>query len=121
MLRILKSKQIVMVNDRAPGKHIARLIRIQRVTKLFPVDKIVAHGVSPVHISPVEPDRIVLEERVPAPLVIHKPVRVIQPSRLRRQVDRRSHRIIRQSGLFFAEAKALSRFMDNLDVESLEA
>ena len=61
-------------------------IRSQRRRKIFPVQKIVAHRMSPVHRSPLGIIRIILVEHMIFSAIIRKPIGIVQPARAHGQM-----------------------------------
>ena len=121
MLVFLESEQVVGVDNRAARVHIAIRIGKQDVAALLPMYKIIADRVSPVHISPLESDRIMLEEQVISPLVTAETVRVIEPAVFCGEMQLRAQIILDRYGGKLREAEALSRLVADFDVKAVEA
>ena len=79
----------VIHRDRTAGEAavpVISFIRSQRRRKIFPVQKIVAHRMSPVHRSPLGIIRIILVEHMIFSAIIRKPIGIIQPARAHGQM-----------------------------------
>ena len=53
---------VVPIDYRRTAEHRAEFVRIERFIEFFPLQKIAAHGVAPVHVAPFAAIRIVLKE-----------------------------------------------------------
>ena len=86
--------RIVHVHHRTAREHpVVEPLRIDRDRQLPPVHQVLAHRVTPVHIAPLHPVRIVLVVQVPEPLVEHQPVGVVIPPPPGREMELRPQRL----------------------------
>ena len=84
-----------MINYRTAGKHCAVHVKEHRFFLIFPVEKIRAHSVTPMHVAPQSAVGIVLVEKVVLSTVKAQTVRIVDPAALRCKVQLRA-----QDGLF---------------------
>ena len=81
--------KILMIDDSGTRKHSTQLIGVQRVLDLPPVNQIVADRMPPPHLSPGWRLNIVLEKEVPDTVMVHEPVRIVDPVFAGREVKLR--------------------------------
>ena len=84
-----------MIDYCTAGKHCAVHVKEHRFFLIFPVEKIRAHGVTPMHVAPQSAVGIVLVEKVILSAVKAQTVRIVDPAALRCKVQLRA-----QDGLF---------------------
>src|SRR5690554_1322000 len=70
---------VVIIHYRRTGKHSSQMIRIQGAGQFFPMYKVFADSMSPVHIFPLALVRIVLIKQMIFSVIVYKTIRIIDP------------------------------------------
>ena len=80
------ARAVVEVDDRAAGENVAERVARKGGIQFCPVEKVLTHRVSPVHVPPFRSIRVVLIIKMVLSVFIHHAVGVVHPTVRRRMV-----------------------------------